>query len=112
MSEVSSGEKYLFEKDRHLSDNESVKTKKIDVRLDQDLYDSVDALAKNSRLSRSQVVERALLQFFGHSLAEDPIKYGSGKATPQDNSLNVFIPCKPSVGGSSTATRPSSRQAG
>ena len=112
MSEVSSGEKYLFEKDRHLSDNGSVKTKKIDVRLDQDLFDSVDAFAKNSRLSRSQVVERALLQFFGHSLAEDPVQYGSGKATPQDNSLNVFIPSKTSVGGSSTATRPSSRRAG
>jgi len=59
-----------------------LKTKKIDVRLDQELFDLVDNYAQASRLSRAQVVERALLQLFGRPVADDPIPQGKAP-TPE-----------------------------
>lgn len=56
------------------------KTKKIDVRLDQALFDLVDAHAQTARLSRGQVVERALLHLFGQTVEDAPIKMGKGQA--------------------------------
>jgi hypothetical protein len=37
-----------------------------------DLWQKVDAFSKSSRLSRSQVVERALLAYFGEHVQEAP----------------------------------------
>lgn len=50
------------------------KTKKIDIRLDPELFIEIDSFATQARLSRSQVVERALLQFFGHEVVVAPLK--------------------------------------
>jgi hypothetical protein len=83
---VSSGEKYLFANRRRLSDIARVKlkkTKKIDVRLDQVLFDLVDAHAQASRLSRGQVVERALLHLFGQTVTDTPIHQGKDPAQSQ-----------------------------
>jgi hypothetical protein len=84
---LSSGEKYLFANRRRLSDIARVKlkkTKKIDVRLDQALFDLVDAHAQASRLSRGQVVERALLHLFGQTVTDTPIHQGKDPAqSPQ-----------------------------
>jgi hypothetical protein len=82
---LSSGEKYLFANRRRLSDIARVKlkkTKKIDVRLDQELFDLVDAHAQASRLSRGQVVERALLHLFGQTVTDAPPQ-GKGPAQSQ-----------------------------
>jgi predicted transcriptional regulator len=68
-----------------MSDTVSVKmkkTKKIDVRLDQALFDLVDNHAQASRLSRAQVVERALLHLFGQTVEDNPIKQGKAPAQP------------------------------
>ena len=87
-----------------------LKTKKIDVRLDQELFDLVDNYAQASRLSRAQVVERALLQSFGRPVADNPIPQGN--VAPQSSASNLFKPSETSDGGSSTANRPNSRKAG
>jgi hypothetical protein len=82
---LSSGEKYLFANRRRLSDIARVKlkkTKKIDVRLDQVLFDLVDAHAQASRLSRGQVVERALLHLFGQTVT-DALPQGKAPAQSQ-----------------------------
>ena len=77
----------------------------------------IDRLAAAGGLTRSQWAREALTE-----MANEATIYGitkktevtkiSGKTSPQDNSLNVFIPSKTSVGGSSIANRPSSRRAG
>jgi len=80
---MSSEEKYLFAKRPYMSDTVSVKmkkTKKIDVRLDQALFDLVDNHAQASRLSRAQVVERALLHLFGQTVRDTPSKQGKAPA--------------------------------
>jgi hypothetical protein len=48
------------------------KSAKLDVRLTPELRQLVDGFAHASRLSRSQVVERALLRFFGIKVLESP----------------------------------------
>jgi hypothetical protein len=102
-----------------------LKTKKIDVRLDQELFDLVDNYAKSSRLSRAQVVERALLQLFGRPVMDNPITQGNAaplKSSQKSSSKpsNVSPPVgaeiatinEPLDSGSAPARRPSSRQAG
>jgi len=59
------------------------KTKKIDVRLDQALFDLVDTHAQSARLSRGQVVERALLQYLGQPVVDAPSYSGKGSAQLQ-----------------------------
>jgi hypothetical protein len=48
------------------------KSRKIDCRMTEALWEQVETFAAASHLSRSQVVERALLQYFGESVAESP----------------------------------------
>jgi hypothetical protein len=48
------------------------KSHKIDCRMTEALWEQVETFAVASHLSRSQVVERALLQYFGESVAESP----------------------------------------
>ena len=60
---------------RKPADNCHVKTNKeakLDTRITQELREKIDAFARTARLSRSQVVERALLQYFGETLIESP----------------------------------------
>ncbi len=48
------------------------RTAKIDCRMSTDLWHKVDGFAQAAHLSRSQVVERALLSFFGEIIPETP----------------------------------------
>jgi hypothetical protein len=84
------------------------KTEKIDVRLEPDLFAEVDSFAKANRISRSQVVQKALLKYFGHHLPSEPSEHryilNEGNGT--------FEPWQRSDGGLSTQTTPNSRQAG
>ena len=60
---------------RKHADNCPVKTikgAKLDTRITIELRERIDAFAQSARLSRSQVVERALLQYFGETLIESP----------------------------------------
>lgn len=85
-----------------------LKTKKIDVRLDQELFDLVDNYAQASRLSRAQVVERALLNLFGRPVSDHP-------QTPEKNGpqiAKIYRPSKTSDGGSSPAKTRNFRQTG
>ena len=50
----------------------TIKGAKLDTRITMELREKIDAFAESARLSRSQVVERALLQYFGESVAESP----------------------------------------
>ena len=114
MSGLSSGEKYLFATRLFMPDSVGVKlnkTKKIDVRLDQELFDLVDNYAQASRLSRSQVVERALLQLFGRPVEDSPIH--QGKANPPDSVGVKTLRASESFDSTpSTATTKSSHPAG
>jgi len=77
----------------------------------------IDRLAAAGGLTRSQWAREALTE-----MANEATIYGitkktevtklSGKATPQDTAPNVITPLSNSGIGSSTANRPSSRQAG
>lgn len=57
------------------------KTHKIDCRMTGDLWEKVDGFAGASHLSRSQVVERALLAYFGETVQETPPQYGTRSPT-------------------------------
>jgi hypothetical protein len=64
------------------------KSHKIDCRMTEALWQQVEIFAAASHLSRSQVVERALLMYFGESVAESPadIKTGAvGRKDPEPN---------------------------
>ena len=114
LSVASSGELYLFAKRPFMSDTVSVKmkkTKKIDVRLDQALFDLVDNHAQASRLSRGQVVERALLQLFGQPVADDPIPQGNDK-TPEHAGAKILKMSKNLDSLSSIATKKNSHLGG
>ena len=56
------------------------KTKKIDVRLDTSLFDLIENHALSLRLSRAQVVERALLHFFGQTVKDTLVITGKAPA--------------------------------
>jgi len=97
-----------------MSDSVSVKlnkTKKIDVRLDQDLFDLVDNYAQASRLSRGQVVERALLQLFGRPVADDPLTQGND-TTPERAGVKTLKASRSLDSMSSIATKKNFPQAG
>jgi predicted transcriptional regulator len=51
----------------------TLKQAKLDCRITQELRDQIDAFAQGARLSRSQVVERALLAYFGETVLETPV---------------------------------------
>lgn len=71
-----------------MSNPKPQKTHKIDCRMTEALWEAVEGFATASHLSRSQVVERALLQYFGESVAESPadIKTGAvGRKDPEPN---------------------------
>lgn len=114
MSVLSSGEYYLFASRLFMSDSVGVKlkkTKKIDVRLDQELFDLVDKYAQASRLSRGQVIERALLQMFGRPVADDPISQGNDTA-PEPAGVKTLKASKSLDFMSSIATKKNFHQAG
>jgi hypothetical protein len=50
----------------------TIKGAKLDTRITIELRERIDAFAQSARLSRSQVVERALLTYFGETLIESP----------------------------------------
>ena len=87
------------------------KTKKIDVRLDQELFDLVDNYAQASRLSRGQVVERALLQLFGRPVADNPIHQGND-TPPEYVGAKILKASKSSDSMSSIHMKRNSRRAG
>jgi hypothetical protein len=86
------------------------KSEKIDVRLEPDLFAEVDSFAKANRISRSQVVQRALLKYFGHHIASDPGEHRY--LLNESGNLPPLEPWQRSVGGSSIQTTTNSRQAG
>jgi hypothetical protein len=55
-----------------MSKQRQQKSHKIDCRMTESLWQQVETFAAASHLSRSQVVERALLMYFGESVAESP----------------------------------------
>jgi hypothetical protein len=115
MSGLSSGEKYLFATPQKKSDIVGVKqkqnkTEKIDVRLEPDLFAEVDSFAKANRISRSQVVQKALLKYFGHHLPSEPSEHRY--LLNESGNLPPLEPWQRSVGGFSTQTTTNSRQVG
>jgi len=89
----------------------------VSTTIDDETSAAIDRLAAAGGVSRSQWARQALME-----IAAEATIYGitkktevtkiSGKATPQDNVSNVITPLSDSGIGSSTANRPSSRQAG
>jgi len=67
-----------------MSKPKTQKTHKIDCRMTETLWTAVDGFAVASHLSRSQVVERALLQYFGQSVAESPADIKASAATREE----------------------------
>ena len=102
-----------------------MKQKKIDTRLDDYLFALVDAFAKRHGLKRTQVIIRALEEFFGLEQA-DPKAFArtqgktfaqsQGKAHPQDQQGNAGAKTLKASANfdstPSTATKKSSRPAG
>jgi len=89
----------------------------VSTTVDLETSAEIDRLAAAGGLTRSQWAREALTE-----IANEATIYGitkktevtkkSGKATPQDTAPNVITPLSNSGIGSSTANRPSSRQAG
>ena len=88
----------------------------ISTSVDEKTMQQIDALAARSGLTRGGWARAALTE-----AAEDSACYtkttkrtnpAQGKASPQDTAQNVIAPSASLDIGSSTATRPSSRQAG
>jgi hypothetical protein len=88
----------------------------ISTSVDEKTMEQIDALAAKSGLTRGGWARAALTE-----AAEDSACYtkttkrtnpAQGKASPQDTAQNVIAPSASLDIGSSTATHPSSRQAG
>jgi len=88
----------------------------ISTSVDEKTMEQIDALAAKSGLTRGGWARAALTE-----AAEDAACYtkttkrtnpAQGKASPQDTAQNVIAPSASLDIGSSTATHPSSRQAG
>ena len=89
----------------------------VSTTVDLETSAEIDRLAAAGGLTRSQWAREALTE-----IATEATIYGitkqthvtklSGKAAPQNSVPNLLRPSKTSDGGSSTANRPSSRQAG
>ena len=88
----------------------------ISTSVDEKTMQQIDALAARSGMTRGGWARAALTEAAAESACYTKTVSRTypreGKSTPQDNSQNVFIPSKISAGGSSTATRQSSRKAG
>jgi hypothetical protein len=110
-----------------MSDNDLVKTKKIDTRLNDYLFALVDAYAKRHGLKRTQVIVRALEKYFGIQHA-DPVEFASRNIlpttafhTPETTMMqetheppggSTLDPSAASAGGSETAQEPVHYQKG
>ena len=89
----------------------------VSTTVDLETSAEIDRLAAAGGLTRSQWAREALTDAAQeasiYSITKNTqVSKISGKATPQDTAPNVIAPSATSVGGSSTATRPSSRRAG
>lgn len=98
-----------------LSDIYRVKQKKIDTRMDDQLFKLVDGYARAHGMTRTQVVVAAVRQFFGMTPA-NPVAFAQsqGKTTPQNAPVGAEIlrPSETFGSGSSTAPQPHSLKTG
>jgi hypothetical protein len=98
-----------------MSKPKTQKTHKIDCRMTESLWTAVDGFAVASHLSRSQVVERALLQYFGQSVAESPAELKTAivreEPEPPTNGPRIGFHAKKGNPGPSAALNQTRRKA-